>query len=227
MSLPKVLIVSPTSERKSYCTIDFVNNLRNLTYPEKDFCFCDNSFDPLFHISEFILRGIDCLYVHPQNKTNQQYICQSYNALRDYFLKGNWEYFCTIECDLFPPPDIIERLLAYQKPVVSARYFIGQGKHSHLLATHIDDTFSPNLNRNIFCEEGFHEYGTRETISGNSGLGCCMIHRSVVTQIPFRLMDATTHNDTIFSLDLDYFGIDVTYDDEIITHQNSSWEYIP
>jgi len=226
MEFPKVLIVSPTNSRKDYCTIDFVNNLRSLTYPEKDFCFCDNSYDPIFHVQEFILRGIDCLYVHPQGKSNTQYICQSFNALRDYFLKGDWEWFLSVECDLFPPADIIETLLAYHKPVVSCRYFLAHGAHSHLLATEFDDSFSLNFNRNIFCLEGFHEYGTRKTKSGNSGLGCILIHRSVIAAIPFRLIDESTHNDTVASLDRDYFGIETTYCDEIITHKNSSWEYI-
>lgn len=223
MTLPKVLIGCPTNQRKDYILSEYLSNVNNFTYPNKYFYFSDNSYDIFYHIDHFILKGYDCGYVYPQNKANNQYICESYNQIRDYFLSSDCDYWLSLEIDLIPPKDIIERLLALNTQVASARYFIGDGGGSHLLCTDFDDSCGENINRNCFTMEGFNEYGTGNTITGCAGLGCMLIHRDIVQSFPFYVVDEVTHNDTFFSRDIDFVGLKIKYDDTIVQHKNSSW----
>lgn len=225
--MEKVLIGCPVNERKQYCVGDYLINVTNFTYLSKDFYFCDNSHDATWHVKNFLLKGYNCGYVSPNKKQNHHYVTESFNKIREYFLQSDCDYWLCLEIDLFPPPDIIESMLAYNEQIVSARYFIGDGKDSRLMSMEFDDTFQPNTNRNMTLTENFVEYGSGKTISGSSGLGCLLIHKDVMRQITFFISDEEyTHADTYFSRTLDFFDIPVTYHDEIIEHRSQNWNYV-
>lgn len=224
--LPKILISCPTSIRKEYVLSQYFENIRSLSYPEKYFYFCDNSHDPIFHVKEILLKGFECGYVSPHGKPNNVYICESYNLIRDYFLKGDYDYLLTLEADEFPQKDILEEMLMYDYPVVAARYFWGEGENSRLLGFEMDDSFGDNINRIIGLQEGFSEYGTGKTKSFNPALGCCLIKRDVVEEIEFRVADHNIHNDSYFHLDRYFSGIDCKIIDIIVEHRNQGWSGI-
>ncbi len=221
--LPKILISCPTSIRKEYCLQDFFTNIRAFTYPEKYFFFVDNSHGSLFHVKEILLKGFECGYCSPHGKPNNVYICESYNAIRDYFLKNDFDYLLTLECDMFPEKDVISEMLMHDYPVVAARYFWGEGENSRLLGFEMHDSFGLNVNRLIKFEEGFFEYGTGKTKNFNAGLGCALIKREVIEEIPFRVEDHSIHNDSWFMSDVFSMGIETKFIEMIIRHENTNW----
>jgi hypothetical protein len=141
-------------------------------------------------------------------------------------LKGDFDYLLTIESDVMPPADIVEELLLQDCDVVCAIYFIGKGDGNRLINFELDDSFGMNVNRNIFLGEGFHQYGTGKTKSCNCGLGCCLIKREVVEEIPFRVEGCGVHNDSFFGVDCFQNGIELKVIDLIVEHQNTDWSGI-
>lgn len=225
MQICKVMISCPMNIRKNYCLEDYLQNISQLTYPKKEYYLSDNSFDKSFHLEELLLKGWNCGYVSPHNKDSNQYITESFNQIREYFLQSDAEYLFLCESDLFPPTDIIEQLICYQKPVVSCHYFIGEGKESKLLHQQFDDKWLPdNVNINSHPSQSFMEFGTDKWSSNNSGLGVILLRRDVLEQIQFSCNDRTNHCDTFFSRDLDYLGIEVTYSGILVEHRNRSWQ---
>ncbi len=225
--LPKVLVGAPVNERKDYCTQEYLDNLKRLTYPNKEFYFVDNSRDYRWHIDAIINREFECEHLKIRSKRNQEYICESQNILRKKTLEENFDFLMFIEQDLFPEPTIIEQLLSYNTQVASAKYFIGQGENTRLLELETEEkVFETITNRNIPHEESYFNYPENST-STQSGYGCCLIHRSILEQYPFHVsQDDNSHSDTYFALDLYSAGIEITQHPIIVRHHNSSWNQI-
>lgn len=225
--IPKVLIGCPVNSRKNYCIQDYFKNISRFTYPSKDYYFVDNSANPSWHLKNVVAKGFKCDYVSPVGKRNNKYMCESQELIRDYFLQSDCTHWLSLECDLFPRSNIIEEMLAQDTPIVSMAYLIGQGKDIWVLKTEIENLFETNTNRNIDLKEGFLEWGTGNTKSKMFGLGCALIEREVIEQIPFVVnKDDTHHADTNFYFMLNILGYEVKYIEEIINHQNSNWSAV-
>lgn len=227
MNFPKVLVAAPINERKSYCIEDYLVNCSELTYPNKQFYFVDNSKDQHWHIENIIREGYKCDYVEPFGR-NQDYITLSQETIRHYAIKNNFDYLFFKEADIITPPDIIEEMVAYNALVVSANYFIGQGEKSRLMMMEIDDNpLGITTNRNMLTEETFLDYVWQEHRSNMHGFGCLLIHRNIFTQIHFHVLpNDDAHSDTIFFFDLHEAGVSVTNHPVIVKHLNSKWDKI-
>ncbi len=225
--LPKVLVGAPVNERKDYCTKEYLDNLRRLTYPNKKYYFVDNSPNSVWGYFNIIKNGFECDYVSPTGKRNQDFITESQNLIRKKALEENFDFLMFIEQDLFPEPTIIEQLLSYNTQVSSAKYFIGQGENTRLLELETEEKiFETITNRNIPHEESYFNYPENST-STQSGFGCCLIHRSILEQYPFHVwQDDNSHSDTYFALDLYSAEISITHHPIIVQHKNSSWQKI-
>lgn len=219
----KVLVAAPTNSRKDYICNEYLRNVTNFTYPFKNYYFVDNSYNIFYHAEKFIDKGFDCDYVNPKGKNNNDYICESQNKIREYFLNSDCTHLFLLEEDLLPPPYIIEDLLSYNTEIAVARYFIGEGKDSHLLHQIMDDTWSPNVNINYSPAGSFLEWGTGQQTNFNYGLGCIMIKKDVMKEIQFRVEDETNHADSFFWLDVNYLEIPFKVHDKLIEHRNLNW----
>jgi len=128
---PKVLVCCPTYEGKDYCTDAWIKNVQGLSYPNYDIVIADNSenkggkyFKKLVKYGPGNARSIEVLQTR-RAKTSRETIAKSRNQLLDYFKAGNYDYMMSIEIDLLPPEDIIQDLMSYQLPVLTAMYEIG------------------------------------------------------------------------------------------------------
>lgn len=227
MNNPKVLVVAPTHERKLYALERYFTALSNLTYANKEFYFVDNSASPTFHIQNILLNGWNCDWVTPAGLQNNEYIAESQQQLRRYFLLSDCTHFFSTECDLILPKGIIEEMLSYNADCVSCQYMIGSGVGSKLMKFQYDDTWSECTNRRMGTYESFVEYGTGKTKSLNPGLGAIMFTREVMNQISFYVNpEDEVHSDSHLATTLDFLGIKVVYHDEIIPHLNQNWNAI-
>lgn len=113
---PRVLVACPTHQVKEYCFQEWIDNVKNLTYPFYDILVVDNSADNSYvekwgkQIPMIHLDGL------PQDPEKGGFrICRSMAEIQRLFLAGDYQYWMNIEADNIPPKDVIETLLTYGK----------------------------------------------------------------------------------------------------------------
>ena len=170
--------------------------------------------------------GLSSTYIKPKQKSNIQYICESHNALRTAFLRSDADIFFHLESDIIPPADIIERLLATKKRVVGAPYFIGEGDESHLIVQDTEDFFlNMMLTKRMDDGTDFMFMDGKLKKVHTIGLGCIMIDRETLENVPFRWVKGVdAHPDSWFSHDLHMLNIPIYCDTSILCeHNNQGW----
>ena len=144
---PKVLVGGPVTEYKIYCSAQFLAGIKKMTYENKVVVLIDNS--PTNALRESISRfNVTCPFYVITTKNRayaRQRLVEGRNLLKDIMLKKkdlsfyelsagdekkvrelqemDFEYFFSLEQDVIPPVDVIEKLLADQKNVVEGGYF--------------------------------------------------------------------------------------------------------
>jgi hypothetical protein len=231
----KILLTSPISEYKHYILPQWLRYVKSLERSYNagnislDVVLCDNSQNASFH--KQLSREYKCtiLHVDPMFKNSRQFICESRNRMRDAFLMGNYAFFLSLECDVFPQADFITQLLGHKKKIVSLPYFIGEGAGSQPMIQMADpDMLIPRELRNISTEE-FALWAGKTIRVFNAGLGCTLILREVIEKIPFRWdKDIFFHDDSFFAEDCYNAGIKWYCDTSMMCrHLNTPWNYFP
>jgi len=226
----KVLVGTPHSEVKNYCFDDFLSTITNLTYNkgQYDILIADNSKEKK-NAKKIMKAGVQSIHIKQKQKDIRQYIADSHEALRVAALKGGYDYLVHIESDVFPPLDIIERLLSHQKQVVAAPYFIDFGSDSHLMVQQIEK--NGDIVRHTANIGGGHDIlmmdGKLKRVH-SAGLGCIAIHKSVLQKINFRyLKGMDSYPDSVFAADCNAQGIGIYLDTSLYCeHRNASWSEV-
>jgi len=223
---PKILIAAPTSTYKDYIFLEWYLHASTLTYPNYDIVVCDNSHDTNYH-KKLQAMGIKTFYVSPENKRCHNYVCESQNLLRDYFLAGDYDFWIILEVDQFPPRNFIEKLLTAKKDIISIPYFYGYGKASEPLLYYFyrdkKGVFHRNEKIDLPMALQFMDGSIKQVYA--AGIGCIMISRDIVEKIKFRIdPDIEGFSDTPFYIDLYNNRINNYIDTSVISrHYNSDW----
>jgi hypothetical protein len=227
-SLPKILLACPISSHKDYIINEWAKHVRALVknYPGTcDVLLCDNSNSPTHAKKVERETGLRCDYVHTQLKNNYDAISFSRNYLRGFFLEHNYDYWLSLECDLFPPICTIFYLLSFKKKMVGFPYFIGEGEASPLMVQQFEEFGETREAQNMPMEQSclFIDGTLKQVFS--IGLGCMMMSREVVEKIPFRTNpDVRIHDDSFFAEDCQNMGIKIYCDTSVIPiHINQAW----
>ena len=229
---PKVLIGVVTYVGKDYIFDEFWKNIQNLDYDNYDVVVVDNTKGKKYY-SKLKRRGIP---VHHVNRGANSRMAQdrSLNKITSIMLKGDYEYFLSIESDLLPPSDIIQRLMAHDKDVVGCMYNIGYVDSASqpprpCLFTMNKEEINGKATRNLTADEGFSLFGRGVIRIHGCGLGTTLIRRSIVEEVPFRYTTENdrVHSDAVFYGDLHNKKIQAFVDtDIIIPHFNSDWNLV-
>lgn len=223
----KVLVGTPHADRKMYCQDQMLAIIKSLTYPYYTAIIADNS-DTRKNYKKIVKQGINAVWVDPHKKSSRRYIAESHEVIRRQAISEGVDFLFHLEDDIIPPLDIIERLMAHQKQVVSGMYFINQGHNSHLMIQDNEKEFYSLMHTRNVDEGRDINYvdGTLKQVYA-CGLGCTLIHKSVFTKIPFRYEeDVDAHPDTFFAHDLKQANIPQYLDTSILCeHNNVSWLY--
>ena len=194
---PKVLVTAPTHESKNYCVYKWMENVANFTYGNFEVYLSDNSPTP--DNAKWLNRafGIKVGWKDYGDDVLFKKLTKSHEDCRKYAMDGNFDYMFHLETDVFPPSNVIERLIFHRKKVVNGWYLIGGGgrrhpvyrlhQHKTKLQKHFNWVF--HLNSNI------HYLGQKDLIKVvQSGLGCQLIHKSIFQRQEFRhpLIDGET-----------------------------------
>lgn len=234
MALPKILIACPTSEKKDYCFIEWISHVKQIDYPKykMDVLMVDNSRERGY---EKYLSGFDVItrYINPKNRNTIEFICDSHNAIRDYFLYNEYDYLLHLESDVMVNTQTLRTLLFHSQqndlPVVSASYFHGEDVNTamlmHRLETH---GFDFKIGMPIRFKEGMTMCGKFLPIYG-CGLGCVLIRKDVMDQLRFRFdKNQYIHPDSFFYEDLYKKRIPAYIDTSLILkHKSQNWNYNP
>lgn len=204
----------------------YIKTVRALTYQNYDIYLSDNSDDYNYHRNVYRKYGVECGHIENEMPSHPMSgITQSQNQIRNRFLYGNYQYFFSLEEDAVCHPDTIQVLLSHKKQVVSVPYFISLESESEIAMMDLENTANP-INRRIPFNESFLKITGKVIETKGSGIACCLIHRSVLEQIPFGYIREKKYipSDTYFYVDCHDLGIKIYLDTSLIAkHNNQQW----
>lgn len=196
MTIPKVLIGCPTYESYSYCVKEYLDAVRALTYPKYDLLLVDNSETEVF-AEEIRKKGVRVIHI-PWNEDVKKRIEISRNIIREEVLKGEYDYFLSLEQDVIPPKNIIEKLMGRNADVAAGIYYYPakvniRNKRNEIIKTKevmiplVARPHPENQELMLPCSDVEVEGEKVFTIRG-CGLGCVLIARKVLEKITFRFV---------------------------------------
>ena len=211
MATPKVLIGCPTFKGKEYCINKYLNGLVKIDYDQKFFMLVDNSKDDEY-IKLLKSKGITAIKGKHYPGNPQKSVYESRNILRDRFLKGDFEYFLSLEQDVVIPFDGLKKLLENNKRVCSGVYYaLTETNNKPALVpmafTNVSKEWmekvkkDPKTYKDQYAQlkkHGFDPEKVMRRLTFNEvaekqimevkrvGLGCMLIHRDVMEKIEFR-----------------------------------------
>lgn len=223
----KVLLYSPITNYKKYVLPEYIKHTdRIISFCKSlgiqiDRLLIDNSQDINFH-KEFP----DTIYLR-EGENIREIMCNCDNYARQKVLDDNYTHLFKLECDLFPPENIIPRLIMHEVPVVGLGYFIGFGDECRFLQSDIDmgrHRFSLQMQNRA----SFLRYNGKLQPATQFGTGCILIRGDIFRIIKFRVNpDDDIHADSNFHYDLFMNNIVAYLDTAIIPyHFNSDWNLI-
>jgi len=243
MVTPKILVGCPTSDHKEYCIEPYIHRLVHLTYPTYDILIVDNSENDSYvqRIKETLKkftkhRNITWDVVKDDHLPHvKDRIVHSRNLIREKALKEGYDYFFSLEQDVIPPPDVIERLLSHDKKVITGIYF----KEAAMLNTTTrrkEIVPLPIIYKDVEHKEEL-AYIDLDELENNKllkivgcGVGCLLIAKDVLKKITFRYDKRfPAFDDMYFCSDLEQQHIPLYADTTIICrhlHKQTDWEKI-
>jgi len=241
---PKILVGSPVSIHHAYCTPQYLEAIRNLTYPDYDILLADNSPTPEF-CKYLRKQGVNCMRVGHKIKSIPDRILNGALYLGKHALENGYDYLFIVEQDIIPPGNAVELFLEDKKPALTGIYFnlkqMGRevyrvpvlytwpsgGDKKQLLKNREElEKQNPELYKAL--KEGNFDFSKiRKQVSIEdlkrqrllrvkaSGAGCLFIHRSVLGKVPFR-SNPEGFYDVMFGLDLENKGIPFYADTSVV-----------
>tara|TARA_R110000851_G_scaffold15298_8_gene50753 strand:- start:5250 stop:6020 length:771 start_codon:yes stop_codon:yes gene_type:complete len=212
---PKILIGVPTYEGKNYCLSQFLDNIKNFSYPKDriEIFFADNSKDNTNALMLNKKYNIKCFWKDYSDMSMFEKMADSHNQIKRYFLDSEAQYLLHLESDVFPPKDVIEQLLWARKPVVNAMYQVFDASHRQpcIKLTNYMHEFSRVFVNHKSLDGCYHwwlEGKPQPVFIG--GIGCCLMKRKVMQNFGFRHDTTLTENfppDSYFAEDLRAKGV--------------------
>ncbi|MAF51230.1 MAG: hypothetical protein CMH64_04020 [Nanoarchaeota archaeon] len=197
---PKILVGCPTSFHKEYALKQYVEAIKSLTYSSCDILLIDNSRD---HEYLYKIRDLKIPVAKgPYFDSARDRIVASRNLLRKKALDEDYDYFFSLEQDVLPPKDILEKLLKHNKKLITAVYFAhnvleNNSRELIPLVYKLSDPKTLSM-RPLNENELWQKQGLQEIIS--AGLGCLLIHKDVLKEIEFRY-EKNSFDDRWFFID--------------------------
>ena len=223
--LPKILIGAPTADVKQYCADEWYENVQNILYPSFDVFLADNSLGQE-HIHFWSKKGvhIESANSNPKDSVIKR-LTDSHNLVRKKALDGGYDYLLHLEVDVFPPPEVLIALLSHRVPLVSVSYDIYDAEDREPLVMRIDNSFDGEDGAIIKGHYSQLWYDGKLKQAWSNGVGCCLIHRTVLQKIPFRyVLNNNAFPDSWFSYDCSIKGIPHFVDTSMYAyHKNRDW----
>ncbi|MDP4012211.1 MAG: hypothetical protein Q8R00_01230 [Candidatus Nanoarchaeia archaeon] len=208
MDKPKVLVGCPTCNHYEYCTDTYIAAVKNLSYTNYDILLMDNSeTDDYFNKYKTKVPMIKTKRI----ENLKELIARDRNLLRQKAIEGNYDYFLSLEIDVIPPKDVIEKLLSHDKKVVSGVYFKEYGVKIKKAGKLVKSYNTPlplvwvkhgNPEEDLMRQLNASEVEDHRLIEAKlSGVGCVLIHRDILKKIEFRIDKSRISCDDVWFAD--------------------------
>ncbi len=224
MNYPSVLIAAPQNVSKRYCWDEWIENVKLFSYPNFNVLLVDNSDDNGAFSKEIAKEGAMSYHIKPKNKTVPALMAESLEYVRTMCLRNNYDFMLSLETDILPPRFIIEMLVAPKRKVIGALYHVGHGHRSRPMIQLQEPHFHPVLKSvyNLEDEQILFLDGHIKPVY-HCGLGCVLIHRSILEKIKFRHIPGSPYYpDTLFAKDVYDLAEQLFVDTSLIVeHRNS------
>lgn len=221
---PKVLVGSPTAAPYEYCLPEWAARIKELTYKNKTAVLVDNSekMDYTKSIEKF---GITAVKDQEFIKDSRLRLPHSRNILRQMVLDKGYDYFLSLEQDVIPPVDVIERLVRHKQLIVSGvyyKYYNLSYYHQKNLIKTVKKT-TPLLFGKIEGVTTKMQYLSAKDVEEEKlikirfcGLGCVLIARPVLEKVSFRSeREVDCHDDLWFCNDAIKKGFEIYADTSV------------
>lgn len=136
-------------------------------------------------------------------------ILAKYQRARETFLGGGYEAMLTVEADMIVPALALERLTRLECDVAYGLYISRHGTRRWLAMMSIEGARGLSLSEQP--EKARKLWGSAVVTKG-AGLGCTLIHRRVMEQIPFRREEGGAACDWAFAKDCEAAGLRQMHD---------------
>jgi len=190
----------------AYCLEEYTQAVQSFSYPQYDICVVDNSKNEEY-AKKVEAKGLRVLKDNYRELARDR-IIHSRNMLRQKVVDEGYDYLLSLEQDVIPPKDVIERLLALKQPVVSGLYF--NLNNAHEFPNLLPGTRELPLAYRLFAKEEATKpvkeqqlrrltkeevQQPKKILVRMAGLGCVLIHRRVLEKIEFGYYSDTLHSD--------------------------------
>lgn len=225
---PRVLICAPQHSSKMYCWDAWYERVDSLTYPNFDIFLADNSQTKanVDYLNTF--ERVTAVYTPDRKKGIHDRMNESHKQCVEYAKKHKYTWIFHLETDVFPPLDVIERLMSRNRPIIAGTYDIDFGKRRKAMVQNkeaVPRTITKFTSIDYYEHEDplFFDGKVKEVF--HAGLGCILIHCDIFKFIKFRVIkDIDLHTDTIFASDCYQRHKDIFVDTTVqCEHYNQEW----
>ncbi len=222
MKEARILVGCPTYWGKAYCLAEYTDRVKKLSYSNYDILLIDNSKNEKY-LHKIQTNGLRA-EKGPWNEDVKERIIASRNVLRQKVLDEGYDYFLSLEQDILPPIDVIEKLLQRGKEVVTGVYhkqgtLPGGRKTSYALL------YTEQNGKLVLVHPERLKQNKLIPIHA-CGLGCILIHRSVLEKVTFRKPNqGVAQDDMMFCYDAQKAGFHLYADPIVICeHLHKDWK---
>jgi hypothetical protein len=221
----KILIGCPTCDRYAYCIDNWIQRVKEIIEFSKehqiDYLLVDNSETDNFFM-HLMQRGINVIKA-PHFDELKKTLAYSRNLLREKALKEKYDFFFSLEQDIIPEKNALEKLLSHNEKIVSGYYcyYVGLTVKDKETDEIKNVTIEAPL---IYLEENNarrratpNEILNKGLIKvGSFGFGCVLISIEVLKKIKFRFEDKkASFDDWLFCYDAKKLGYDLFLDSDV------------
>jgi glycosyltransferase involved in cell wall biosynthesis len=195
----KVLIGIVTYGKQRYCLDEFLLSLGRQTV-KADVLFVVNNGESAY-TTLIKSRGFNAVEDPKPAKTRIEKIVNGRNYIRDYALKNDYDFLLFLDSDVLIHPRALEALLATKYDVVAGIYLnVFQLDGKPVVAPVLFKDLG-NGQCQLYTYEGAAKQQVLEI--GAAGLGCALISKKVLKEIPFRTFNnsSTGGEDMAFFVD--------------------------
>ena len=237
----KILLAAPIYSGKDYTMAEWISNIKVIAdFYGLDVALCDNTNDNGEYsdkIKKMCPSNWTITHVSRES-SSQSAITKSQNALREHFLNGNYDRYLSIEADVYPPINLLDRMVVEmdkcKADIYSGVYFIDHKENSYPMLQSLfifrndDGSIMDAMAYNHSFQNMFlgHKFSASPQPIFACGFGCALINRSVLEKIEYRDDGASgAHSDSFFYQDCARAGFKAYFDSQIIcNHDNFDWK---
>jgi hypothetical protein len=157
---------------------------------------------------------LDRLFTHdnPYGEINGKNILHNYQKAERIVKAENYDYLLTVEDDIIPPPDALEKMIAVDADIVYGVYCFRRGRPMLNIAKPYDLTESYSLPNNI---KDWQTLCGQIIPCGGLGFGCTLIKRSVFNAVSLH-SDSGTDADSQLAHDARRLGLSQMCDTTVL-----------